>query len=261
MKKILGIYMRMLTIIIMLFIGFGCQKVSEYFNYSGNGATDIRVCRIKQISVGGESGAINYNFSYNKNGDPVSVINNRVGTGNPNMYFKYDKYGRLVEMIRPYVNGAYETWDKYIYNNKNQIVKDSSYGFGAMGSQGPLPANHFTIVCFEYDTQGRVIRLTDSLFYNEVFNFAAVYQYAYDVSGNLIHPNSNIIYDSKLNFLKTNKVWMFISKDYSLNNPFIANSYNEIGLPLCFPASYTSYTILAPLLYGGSVNKIIYDCN
>src|SRR5882757_2324396 len=57
-----------------------------------------------------------------------------------------------------------------------------------------------------------------------------VITYQYDASGNLF-PNNH---DNKVSLLLTNKVWRFINRDYSINNPVVADAYNDHGLPTAF---------------------------
>lgn len=41
-------------------------------------------------------------------------------------------------MVRPYENNNYETWNKYFYNDRNQIVLDSQYSFGTYIDSVPV---------------------------------------------------------------------------------------------------------------------------
>ena len=40
-----------------------------------------------------------------------------------------------------------------------------------------------------------------------------------------------MLYDHKVNIHRTNKVFMFVDRDYSMNNPFSAATYNGYLLP------------------------------
>ena len=55
---------------------------------------------------------------------------------------------------------------------------------------------------------------------------------------------------------------MFIDKNYSVNNPFTATSYNAYGLPLSFEVSLyqrqQTLGIIAP--YMGPQASMEYDC-
>jgi len=227
---------------ILVFIGCcsiltaGCMKWVDYLKYPGD--TDYKPCNIKKITAFNQSvlidGSIDtafytYTFTYSSLGNPVSVITNSPGTGNPNFSFKYDKYNRLREFIRPYGNGGYEQMDRYGYNAKGQAVLDTGYVFGLMSGTEALPSPFVDYKYLEYDAQNRVLHEKDSILNNGHFEFILLYDYAYDANGNLI---TGAVYDNKMNMYRTNKVWMFILRDYSVNNQITNGQYNEFGLPV-----------------------------
>jgi len=51
--------------------------------------------------------------------------------------------------------------------------------------------------------------------------------FTYDAAGN----RAAVVHDNKLNLNRTSKVWMFLTRDYSVNNAFVANRYNLNNLP------------------------------
>ena len=64
------------------------------------------------------------------------------------------------------------------------------------------------------------------------FGFVTENFYSYNADGNLIYPpGSGVQYNVTPNFNRTNDIWMFLSKDYSMNNPFFVNGVNEAGYP------------------------------
>jgi hypothetical protein len=65
-----------------------------------------------------------------------------------------------------------------------------------------------------------------------------IYQFEYDGNGNLVTPG--VVYDNKINFHRTNKIWMFLDRDYSINNPFAAETYNSNHLPVKLVTDKTS---------------------
>lgn len=214
----------------------GCQKIAWY-RHNGKGDTDDKTCRIMKITApAGPRGPIpvHYVFSYNKLGDPVSIVNDQVSTGNPNLFFVYDKYNRLSQLIRPYEGGSYETWERYGYDNRGRIVRDTTFGFGQMSATGPLETDYFGYSDIFYDALGRISQMRDSIFRGNQFLYAANTEFAYNDSSNRVKPDFRQTYDNKLNLHRTNKIWMFICRDYSVNNPFTASAYNEHGLPLTF---------------------------
>ena len=96
------------------------------------------------------------------------------------------------------------------------------------GDLNPEPSNYWDINIhyFSYDNQDRVIK--DS-FSSQNFGYHGVFaQYSYDADGNKVGG----VYDHKINIHRTNKVWMFLDRDYSVNNPFTASEYNKFDLPV-----------------------------
>jgi hypothetical protein len=239
----------------------GCQKAIDYIKDHENGQVDCKACNIQQISVlsTDELGAytVTYAFNYNTAGDPLTVKNTAVATGNPNAVFKYDKYGRMKELIRPYENQNFETWVKYTYNIKGQIIRDTQYNFGTYIDSVPVPFPNITygVSQFSYDMRDRIIGRVDSFFFDgNSAETSTVFQY--DANGNLIGQGN--VYDTQLSFLRTNRIWMFLACNYSINNNFQALRYNANRLPLLFSGSYNSMPLIVS--QAGQF-KIIYACN
>lgn len=245
-----------------LLLSGSCRKAIDYIKDHKNGDADCTACNIQQISVlsSDELGpyTVTYTFHYNAAGNPVTVSNTAVGTGNPNAVFKYDNFGRLREMIRPYVNQFFETWTKYAYNFKGQIIRDTQYVFGTYIDSVPVPFPNmqYMVTQFSYDLQDRIIGRVDSLFGNgtSMAGNSTVFQYNSD--GNLIGQGN--VYDTQLSFLRTNKIWMFLAGNYSVNNNFLALEYNAYKLPLLFSGSYNT---MVPVVSQEGQFRITYACN
>ncbi len=216
---------------------FSCQKLIDII-HAGDGGVEFKLCNIKKITTIApfepDPDTIHYVFTYNSNGDPLRITNNQVETGNPNFFFRYDKYHRLSQTIKPYLDGlSYETFDKYVYNDKNQIVIDTGYAFGPMSGDTALgDPNLYAVTLFTYDAQNRIIHSSAQIYHFGVPSFAGESDYPYNAAGNI---STRLIYDDKLNINRTSKVWMFLTKDYSVNNPFIATKYNLKNLPTQVP--------------------------
>jgi hypothetical protein len=239
----------------LLFPLSGCEKVLEYL--AENPQADLKYCNITKFTENsGPSGSRIATFTYNGLGNPTKITVTNVGTGNPNRVFKYDSYNRLKEYRGEYTNGNYEFWYRYAYDPaSNRVVADTVYIFGALG---PEPTTYFDrrVTHYTYDAQGRIIQTSTV---STVFpGPPVVSSYAYDAMGNLILPG--IAYDNKINLHRTNRVWMFIDRNYSVNNPLTADTYNANQLP-------TSITLLPeePLrgFMGFYLNDsdIEYKCN
>jgi hypothetical protein len=212
-------------------------------------------CRIRQTVRHPES-AWPYvqRFEYDKDNNPVSVTSDQPGTGYPNLYFKYDKKGNLIEYVGLYSGGnSFEFLHRYGYSD-NRIVADTVYIFG----QYPNPTSYYTkrVLHLKYDKFNRVIK--DSVVYASANAYDQDIAYNYDNNGNLIR--SGTTYDDKVSPQRTNKVWMFADRNYSVNNMVAANSYNSSGLPLTFSGNqFQTLAIFANTYFYGSA-EITYDC-
>ena len=205
----------------------GCNKLLDYLHDHPDGTVDL--CQIKNMTVYyNNSDSVTVDFTYNSWGAPVSVIQSRAVTGRPDGLFRYDSRHRLTDYIEAYKNGFFETWHQYVYDKNNRIIRDTTYIFGAVGDEPPPPDEVYDIavVYYEYDDKERIIHTKQvwSDFPNDPLN---IYYY-YDANGNLSAPGA--VYDDKINVHRTNKVWMFIDRNYSVNNAY-ASAYNEYGLP------------------------------
>lgn len=204
-------------------------------------------CRIK--SMGGAP------WVYNENNDPVSSVHTNAGTGSPNIFFKYDNKGRLMEYTGLDDNGSYEFMHRYTYHQQ-RIVIDTMYIFGQYGV--PNSALFKRIYYPRYDNLNRIAQ--DSLVYYSTANGPAansvIIDYPYHQDGNLFNGYT---YDNKLNFHRTNKIWMFIDREYSLNNPVPALTYNSAGLPLTFSSKNLFDFNFTYFSVGGAIT-ISYDC-
>ena len=196
------------------------------------GGKEFKKCDLAQIisrNIFGDENIIT--FEYNKKGDPVSVTPSFIGTGTPQWLFRYDNKGRVTDFIGVYENGGFEFWHKYGYDKHNRIIVDTQYIFGLYGDE-PMNYNQVFYIQYSYDAQGRISQMVHSI--------SGVTNYTYDANGNLVRPGA--VYDTQVNFRRTNQMWMFITRDYSMNNPVAADAYNSEGLP-------TEYDITPPPFY------------
>ncbi|HTI93303.1 MAG TPA: hypothetical protein VL727_22040 [Puia sp.] len=209
----------------------GCKKVLDYIGQHPGGAADA--WEIKTLGYQGFYGdSETLTFSYNAWKNPVSVTRPDPRTGAPNYFFTYDKWNRLSNLICAYAGGVapnrIETWNKYFYDGKGRIVVDSLYSFPDLVNGNPVPGEHSSLSAyyFEYDSYGRIIKET---WQPEGGYPPLVSTYAYNADGNLAGP----AYDNKINFRQTNKIWMFLDRNYSVNNALPATyTYNKAKLPL-----------------------------
>lgn len=177
-------------------------------------------------------------FTYNSHGDPVKGARKYTSTGAPDFVFKYDKYNRLTDLIGVYdfnYPDNVESWHKYFYNEYNQIVLDSFYLFPSIiNGQPSISSAEYSIITYEYDIKNRISKVTTT-YYGNVSPTVSYEYYSYDENSNL----QGVPHDNKINLHRTNKIWMFLDRDYSVNNPAIASyNYNSFGLPvkIVFPS-------------------------
>ena len=225
------------------------------------GKTDITpdcgapFCQIQ--SVEGDNywwaGHVVNTLTYNKAGNPILRTRSDLATGNENETYRYDTKQRLTDQILHYENGGYggdfREWHRFKYHNsQDRPYMDSLYINGTIGEH-PIPFPFLPplliVIYFNYDAKGRMIE--ESSFYAD----GAVWynkKYLYNNANNLEKLASSWYstggvadttyygpYDNKVNFLRTNKVWQLLTRNYSENNTRTAVTYNKYGLPLQFP--------------------------
>lgn len=179
-------------------------------------------------------------FTYSPWGDPLTGTRNHVQPGFPDFSFRYDKFRRLTDFIgvakTEYQDDLF--WHKYFYDVQGRVNLDSEYFQVTVSNDQITSYSHAYGYRFDYDQYGRITRQYDP-------NVPSVDStYTYDARGNLVSP-ADTLYDDKINYHRTSRIFMFIDRDYSVNNPFHASAYNPGGLPLqyfAFP-NETTYRV------------------
>jgi hypothetical protein len=263
----------------------GCQKLIDYI-HKGNGNSVSDICQVQTVSSTGQYGSSNYVFNYNKRNDLESIITTPLSTGNPNTFFIYDKKQRCSQVISSFTStpttpgGSVWGWHKFDYNKADQIIRDTAYAFTEIGPDGVvMPSTHYmTVSSIQYDAYNRVVASIDSVWYFGSFTNTYYYAYKYDERGNLVYQARQLRiaanpmqtandtfrlapYDDKISIRQTNKMWMFIDRNYSVNNSFSGATYNSFGLPVYFDAQqYLQGLItLLPFIYGNVT--VQYQCD
>ena len=180
-------------------------------------------------------------FTYNSLGNPVSIIH-QTNFGD-NLFFKYDKANRLTDFIAMYGGSAQggDEWHKYTYDphNTTRVIADTTY-IEFQSESWTIISYEFTqLTTFKYDAQNRISQTTET-----VEGDTTVTAYNYDSHGNL--EASGAVYDNKINVHRTNKLWMFLDKNYSVNNPIDNGTYtyDQGNLPVTM-ATNTLSTVAA----------------
>jgi hypothetical protein len=220
------------SIAVLLFFLTACQKEVSVPNQDEAAGTPLpgqtTYCRIE--SIWEDPHAPDQRFflvGYNEFENPTFVSAPLPSTGHPFRVFEYDHWNRLREYRGEYGNGLFEFWHFYGFDNNGRIGVDTNYVFGTLGEQ---PTDYFnrSISQITYDNWGRIIKVTTTY----LIGTPTEENYSYDASGNLIYPAAwGITYDNKQNLNRTNDIWQFLNKDYSMNNPFMADAYNTTGFP------------------------------
>jgi YD repeat-containing protein len=103
-----------------------------------------------------------------------------------------------------------------------------------MSGDTALPTtDHHAFTRYTYDAKRRISQAAVYTINYGVITGPQTYTFNYNSSGNRTGP----VYDDKLNLNRTNKIWMFLARDYSMNNPFVATQYNLNDLPLVIPSA------------------------
>lgn len=226
-------------------------------------------------------------FSYDSHGNPVTISRLETATELNDYVFWYDNQHRLTDVIGTFFlpapsGSGFDTWDKLYYTN-GRVTLDTLFDFGYINGTRPIPLSiqdsvprTRRISSYEYDSKGRISKIVDN------FNgsFVEIIIYAYDGKGNLARlgvsgyfpqnpaPHDTLYttisgYDNKVNVNRTNPIWQFLDRDYSVNNRFTADQYNAIGLPVVIPGNrQSSFELPGPFsfLHSPFSLTIQYNC-
>lgn len=233
------------VIVLMIYLQ-SCQKLMDRLLDPSNGAQTE--CAITQITRSADNiGTVTYNAA----GNPLTVKYNTQGYDNNWHYFKYDDHEKLIEYRVELEPGLDIETHRYAYDAKNRAITDT----------GTFRLTGYIVVLstFEYDSRNRIIKenkeVIDIEEGSEPFEIDPVI-YEYDSTGNLVNPfppGDPVSYNNKVSFRRTNKVWMLIERNYSLNNVSGVSNYNDHSLPLTFEN---------PVWFlGTSITGITYKCD
>ena len=199
-------------------------------------------------------------FSYNAAGNPYSLLYRDLQGSQyvnfPSYHFLYDNQQRLREMRLSYYEGTRVAQiHRYGYNSSNVIIADTTIIPDDGGN------DDITVSTLTYDSLGRITK-------ENIKNIQTAYgplrparnpTYTYDARGNLAVPEwRSSWYDTKVSFLRSHPLFMFLTRNYSRNNPWNLNSqgqkYNSRGLPLSIKIGNDIFFETV------NIEKIVYDC-
>jgi hypothetical protein len=218
-------------------------------------------CRIESIWL--NPGLPDQQFrliAYNEFENPTFITNPFIVTASPFRSFKYDSWHRLKEYLESYSNNNFETWHFYGFDLSGRIGVDTSYTFGSSITGKPTNYYYRTISTFTYDAQNRIISsanvITPDPTNPMVPPSSNLQTWTYNSAGNREGPG--ITYDNKVNLNRTNDIWMFLARDYSMNNPFTASSYNAAGYPTTINVPFARFILSNDIFLNNS--QIGYGC-
>ncbi|MDI3320937.1 hypothetical protein [Pinibacter soli] len=259
MKKIL------LTLVatIATFYFLACKKIIDQINK--NPTQTFQFCDIKKFKIWYRDSYYEFTVYYNKAGQPKDVVGKYPDIpGNfaeNDQHFRYDKQSRLTDwLVEPAGQQHAWLWHTYHYLSPTKVV-DTLYNCWyydsyITDSHPPYNSALTNTRYLNFDNSGRISTVTDP-----VSNYTQFF--LYDANGN---SNMYSAYDSAINIRRTNKIWMFVSLDYSLHNPTALpwGTYHFEYNPYLLPASWTfSDPYGGPFMSSFAANKmeIEYDCN
>ncbi|MCW3467735.1 hypothetical protein [Chitinophaga nivalis] len=221
-------------------------------------------------------------ITYNNAGNPIRIVRGETSTGSPSFQLRYDRQNRLRDIIGVYngrenIGDYFEIWHRYHYDRYNQVIADTTYSFGVIGQQDPLPrpgqpaVTIGNIFSFSYDSQHRINRssmevgpvhtITTTWYYNSAGNAYRIHtRDVWHQPDSLPYPDTDRypVYDNKVNFRRLHPVWQLIDLDYSRNNPFQATAYNIYGLPLDIPIHPKEYLNILGINSFSAIDEIKY---
>lgn len=218
-------------------------------------------CRIESIWL--RPGMPDQEFrlvGYNEFENPTFITNPFIATSRPFRSFLYDALHRLREYREFYSNNTFETWHFYGFDQNGRIGVDTGYTFGSTLTGKPTNYFYRKISTLTYDSQGRIIsswnEVTPDPTNPMVPPSTNMETWTYGSDGNLVSPG--VTYDNKVNLNRTNDIWMFLARDYSMNNPFTATSYNVPGYPTNINVPFARFILSNDIFLSNS--QIGYSC-
>lgn len=208
----------------------GCKKVLDYVKGHPNGVADR--CRVEQLILlpNDYFGQDTVKFIYDDLGNPTNIVYPRWYGGN--VAFRYDKAHRLRSYQRSTNSVGADLWHKYNYVNSTRII-DTIFknAHGDLTAERPDSYAGIEVRKCELDAYGRIIRVS-------LADGTVLYTFEYDNRGNRIIPGTGMTsaaYTDKINIHQTNKVWMLIDYNYSVNQlGWEVAKFNKNDLPEVF---------------------------
>jgi hypothetical protein len=230
-----------------LLIFFSCQKIMEKWQISTSHPNDT--CQISQVTfernLDGQLQKGIMNVSYNSYGNPerIEYVDDNYspyfqGAG---AFFTYDDNNRLIEFTIDSRSSVLYSYDG------NAILPSRAKRFEYFHPQYNEELS--------FDANGRLAsvegKYDTSYWDNEDSPREYTVEYKYDARGNLLREG--LEYDSSRSPLTTNKIWMLVQRNYSVNNANHAIAVNDQRLAVKFDFGQF-------IDYGDSTMTVTYEC-
>lgn len=226
-----------------------CKKwIEKWLPGHGHGntdtaATNFRISKLSFTYNGSAEGPRQSGLVfYNQQNNPDSILFDGVlsdSIGDPSILralrFGYNSNKQLTSTTL-IGSGNFLITHTYLYDGSGRISTDSA----RIIQTDPIGY----VIYSKYDQQDRIYEQIVSAYESggQIYPTPIIYtyKYAYDSAGNLKRQYRNgdaVTYDNKVSYMRTNKIWMFLSNNYSKNNPDNAFGYTSFGLPTGFRSS------------------------
>lgn len=200
----------------------GTETLSTFSSSSG--------LRIKTIAGWSSYDSTIATFSYNASGNPDSIIFSASPYyGRYNMHFRYDSLNRITDYYTVYSGSLFYEWYRYQYDSSGRPTHDTLYRYGVITAGGPASPTYKLLVNNAYDSLHRVTSTTTTML---PAGTPVVEPYPYNANGNLVRSYLPNVFDTATSLVSIHPVWQLVAKDYSINNQFVAEEYNDAGLPV-----------------------------
>lgn len=206
-----------------------CNKLLDYVNKGGGEGESVAAYRIKSIKGWSPLDSATASFTYNEKGDLVKIWFDDATTGRFNTIFRYNHEGQVTDRITTYDGRFFDSWYHYVYNNAGRVIQDTLYQLGTITDDRPTDNSTMLVSNYSYDSYGRVVK-TETTVLKPNINYKFTTDYPYDIKNNLVGRADTV--DTRASLYRIDPNWMLMAKDYSLNNPFVADEYNKAGLPV-----------------------------
>ena len=219
-------------------------------------------------------------FEYDAKGNPLAITIPDPEFPTQDYRFRHDKQNRITDIIYGYFTGTltnrFSKWQRLKYDNKNRVSIDSIYYGGMVGDNPIIVPDIYSFIhvaYFTYDAKDRIIKETDTYRYQSMgeLSYRDILYY-YGPGGNLDTvqygvPHSNGAstqyykgYDSLVNIRRTNPLWQFMDRDYSVNNAIVTSAPNKYKLPTKMVGTRADQHLYFLDLGATSVMDIEYAC-